>query len=125
MLERLSIQDVRYKTDAYAFVMESLSYTQKRFHRARHVNGRELLEGMKELLINRYGPMALTVLRYWGIRTTDDFGNIVFNLVKNRVLSKSEEDNLDTFRNAYDFYEVFDRGYRKELDKKISRMRSA
>ena len=125
ILEIICTNDLRYKLDAYEFVMEALSYTQKKFQRTKHVNGLELLEGMKELLLSKYGPMALTVLNHWGIQATDDFGNIVFNLVENKVLSKSEEDNLDSFRNVYDFYEVFDRGYRKDLEKRISRMRSA
>jgi len=79
---------------------------------------------MKELLINKYGPMTITVLKHWGINNTEDFGNIVFNLVENRVLSKTEDDTIEEFRNGYDFGEVFDYGYRQKLAKKISRMRS-
>ena len=125
IIERIFLKDNRYKHDAYLFVMESLSYTQKKFKRYRHVSGEELLEGMKELLLNKFGPMTITVLNYWGIRSTDDFGNIVFNLVENRVLSKTDEDNIDHFRNRYNFDEVFNQGYRQQLAKKISRMRSS
>ena len=73
--------------------------------------------------MERFGPMALTVLRYWRIHATEDFGNIVFNLVAKRVLSKTEEDRIEGFRNKYDFEEVFEKGYRSLLAKKISRMR--
>lgn len=123
IVDRIHTQDNRYREDAYAFVMEALSYTQKKFKCDRHVNGEELLIGMKELLMNKFGPMTLTVLKYWGIQSTEDFGNIVFNLVDNRVLSKTDDDCMENFRNGYDFEEVFDRGYRKQLAKKISRMR--
>ena len=124
ILEIICEKDRRYRQDAYEFVMEALAYSQKKFRRTRHVTGTELLEGTKELLLNKYGPLALTVLHHWGIRSTEDFGQIVFNLVGNRVLSKSEEDNLEIFRDGYDFQEVFKQGYRKDLERRISRMRS-
>lgn len=124
IIEKIHEKDPRYKAGAYIFVMEAMSYTQRRFGRSRHVTGEELLDGIKELLIKRFGPMTVTVLYHWGIKSTEDFGNIVFNLVDNRVLSKTEDDDINQFRNGYDFQEVFDRGYRKQLHKKISRMRS-
>ncbi len=117
-------KDLRYKPDAYEFVMEALSFTQKKYRRSRHVSGKELLEGMKELLLHKYGPMAITVLNHWGVETTKDFGHIVFNLVDNKVLSKSEDDDIDSFEDGYDFEEAFTRGYRRQLEKRISRMRS-
>lgn len=124
IIDSIKVRDPRYKEDAYSFVMEALSYTQKKNKSTKHVSGEEILNGMKELLIKKFGPMTLTVLEYWGINSTEDFGNIVFNLVENNVLSKTENDNIEVFRNAYDFEEVFDHGYRQQLIKKISRMRS-
>lgn len=116
-------QDTRYHMDAYEFVLDALTYTQKKFRRSKHVTGRELLEGIKVLLMERFGPMTLTVLRHWGVQSTEDFGNIVFNLVDRKVLSKTEEDNIESFRNVYDFDKVFNKGYRQGLAKKISRLR--
>ena len=124
ILDVICGQDPRYRQDAYEFVMEALTFSQKKFARSKHVSGTELLQGMKELLLSKYGPMTLTVLTYWGIHSTEDFGHIVFNLVENKILSKSEEDNIESFRGGYDFQEVFDLGYRRDLAKRISRMRS-
>jgi uncharacterized repeat protein (TIGR04138 family) len=124
IIEEIYERDCRYKEDAYIFVMEALAYTQKKFKLAKHVRGENLLIGMREYLLDKYGPMTMTVLRHWGIKSTEDFGNIVFNLVENQVLSKTEDDNIEEFRNGYDFEEVFDSGYRKQLARKISRMRS-
>ena len=124
IIEEIFEKDTRYSSDAYVFVMEALSYTQKRFHCSKHVTGEELLDGMRELLLERFGPMTLSVLEHWGIKSTEDFGNIVFNLVENKVLSKTEDDDITHFRNGYDFKEAFHVGYRKELAKKISRMKS-
>ncbi|HBR15577.1 MAG TPA: hypothetical protein DD723_08590 [Candidatus Omnitrophica bacterium] len=124
IVENIFEKDGRYRMDAYAFVMDALLYTQKKFKCVKHVTGDEILEGMKELLLNKFGPMTMSVLRHWGIKSTEDFGNIIFNLVDSNVLSKTAEDDIDKFRNAYDFEEVFNYGYRKQLHKKISRMRS-
>ena len=123
IIETIYVRDTRYKEDAYAFVMEALSFTQKKYKRFKHVSGEEMLEGIKDLLLDKFGPMTLTVLKYWGIRSTEDFGNIVFNLVENKVLSKTDEDKIESFKNAYDFVEVFDHDYRKQLAKKIRRKR--
>ena len=123
-VENIYAKDIRYKEDAYVFVMEALAYTQKKFKRPKHVKGEEMLKGLRELLLEKFGPMTMTVLEHWGVKSTEDFGNIVFNLVENRVLSKTQDDSIEEFRDGYDFGEAFDSGYRKQLAKKISRMRS-
>ena len=123
ILQLICQKDSRYKEDSYEFVLEALTFTQKKFREKRHVSGKELLEGIKILLMKEFGPFTLTVLKHWGVERTDDFGNIVFNLVEQKVLSKTEEDSIDSFRNAFDFEVVFDRGYKQGLEKKISKMR--
>ena len=123
LLSEIYEGDTRYRQDAYEFVLEALSFTQRKYRRTKHVTGDELLDGIKELLMERFGPMAITVLRYWRVYATDDFGNIVFNLVEKKILSKTEEDDIAGFRNKYDFNEVFEKGYSSRLAKKISRMR--
>ena len=123
ILDQICTRDPRYKEDAYEFVLEALSYTQQKFKRPKHVKGKELLEGIKILLMERFGPMTLTVLRYWGIENTQDFGNIVFNLVEKKVLSKTEEDDIESFKDVYDFEKVFNTGYRNSLHKKVSRLK--
>lgn len=116
-------RDRRYKRDAYDFVMESLSYAKKKFNCPRHVTGDELLESIRELLLHKFGPMTMAVLKHWGINNTEDFGHVVFNLVENKLLSKTQEDNIEIFRNRYDFEKVFHHGYREQLARRISRMR--
>ncbi len=123
-VEKICEKDPRYKYDAYVFVMEGLAFTQKKFRRTKHVSGEELLEGLRELLLEKFGPMTLRVLEHWGIQGTEDFGNIVFNLVDNKVLSKTEEDTIESFREGYDFHEAFSEGYRKKLLEDIRQMRA-
>jgi len=106
-IEAILVLDPRYKFEAYSFVMAGLHHTVTKLSRPRHVSGRELCEGLKEYALQQFGPMAKTVLDYWGIHRTDDFGNIVFHLVESHLLKKTEEDSLRDFENVYDFNQAF------------------
>ena len=103
--------------------MEALSFSQVNFKKSKHISVEELLTGIKALLLKKFGPLTVTVLKHWGIKATDDFGNIVYNLVENKVLAKDTQDHYDSFKNAYDFDEVFNKGYRKQLAKRLKTMR--
>jgi len=117
-IEVIVEKDPRYKTEAYAFVFAALSYIQTKLNKPRHVTGKELLEGIRELALDRYGKMAKTVLEHWGVKKTDDFGEIVFNLVEAGLLGKTDKDRKEDFKDVYDFEEVFEKGY--ELGMKTS-----
>lgn len=106
-IERITAQDSRYKLDAYEFIMQALHFTQNKLKKVSHVTGRELSEGIKDFAIEQYGPMAMTVLAHWGIKKTDDFGNIVFNMIEKKLLSKTEEDSIEDFKDVYDFRFAF------------------
>ena len=119
-LRALVKEDPRYAYGAYEFVFEALGHTQHELGRdsdelpmrERHVSGRQLLEGIRELALERFGLMAMTVLRQWGIQSTADFGEIVFNLVANDLLKKTDEDRREDFRDVFDFEEAFRTYYR-------------
>ena len=102
----------KYKFEAYGFVMAALHHTVSKFEKARHVTGQELLRGIREYALEQYGPLTRTVLNYWGIKKTEDFGKIVFALVEVGVLRKQPEDKIEDFKDVYDFEEAFDRGYK-------------
>ncbi|MEI6631528.1 MAG: Minf_1886 family protein [bacterium] len=107
-LEEIIHRDSRYKPDAYEFIMQALLVTQKKLKRSGHVSGRELLEGIRELALEQYGPLARVVLEHWGIKTTQDLGEIVFNMIEEGLLGKTEEDSRNDFKDIYDFSKVFD-----------------
>lgn len=101
----------RYHEAAYIFMLSALHRVLQRLDRPRHITGRELAEGARDLALEDYGPMARTVLEHWGIRSTDDFGGVVFALVECGVLVKEESDSPDDFQEVFDFAEVFDQNY--------------
>jgi uncharacterized repeat protein (TIGR04138 family) len=76
-------------------------------HAHRHVSGQELLHGLREFALKEYGPMSKAVLNEWGIKTTDDIGQIVFNLVNSGVLGKNDTDSPGDFKNVFTFDDAF------------------
>ena len=108
-------KDKRYDPEAYSFIMTSLDYTIKKLKRKGHVTGQELSEGVKDYCLDQFGPLARLVLEKWGIKSTNDFGEIVFNLINSGLLGKTEEDRKEDFHNRYDFKEAFDKGCKYSL----------
>ncbi|OQA57431.1 MAG: hypothetical protein BWY42_00564 [Candidatus Omnitrophica bacterium ADurb.Bin277] len=106
-IESILEQNPDYKFEAYTFVLAALHDTVSGLKKPRHVSGPELLEGIRSYGIRQFGPMTLTVFRYWGIKSTLDFGKIVFALIDVKLLSKQPEDKLEDFENGYDFEEAF------------------
>lgn len=113
---RVLDQDDRYHVNAYRFVYGALARAQQVFGRNpgsddpahRHVTGRELLEGARQLAIEEFGPLAPAVFRSWGVHRTEDFGEIVFNLVEANLMGKTDTDTREDFANGFDFDKAFD-----------------
>ncbi len=120
-LRKVWKQDSRYRLEAYVFLFDALDKTVKSAARdketgaSRHVSGQELLDGMRIHASRTFGPLAAQVWRTWGIKSTLDWGQIVFNLVENELLRRQETDSLDDFRDGYDFDEVFVSAYSPAL----------
>ncbi|NOX96773.1 MAG: hypothetical protein GXO98_01655 [Nitrospirae bacterium] len=108
-MEKIIEADSRYRVEAYSFVMEALAFTLRKLEKTRHVSGQELLEGIKEYALQQFGPMTRTVFEHWGVRCTEDFGEIVFNMVKAGLMGRTARDSKDDFKKGYDFREVFDK----------------
>ncbi len=117
-------KDGRYDVGAYLYLFEALGFTQRALKRdslskdrsKRHVTGRELLEGIRRYALKQFGFMARVVFEGWGVKRTDDFGEIVFNLVDASLLGKSDTDSREDFHAVYDFRDALDGAYRFDGD---------
>lgn len=107
----LRARNPRYQEAAYVFVLSALNYVLERLVEPRHISGREMAEGVRDLALERFGPMARTVLEHWGIERTDDVGEIVFALVEMGVLIKQDEDTRDDFIDVFSFDDAFEQQY--------------
>ncbi|HEY1628329.1 MAG TPA: Minf_1886 family protein [Tepidisphaeraceae bacterium] len=108
-----------YPLEAFHFVQQGLSYSVEKFHGGvtdpkarRHISGQQLCEGLREFALMKWGLLARTVLRRWEINNTFDFGRIVFAMVDNGLMQKTDEDNVEDFRDVYDFKSAFEADYR-------------
>jgi len=110
-IRKIVAADERYQFDAYLFVQDAIDYTQKSLGRhkqgQKHVSGKELLDGIRDYALDKFGPMTPTVLAEWGIRSCEDFGEIVFNLIQHEQATQSQSDSRDDFKGGYNFHEAF------------------
>lgn len=81
----------------------------------RHITGQDLCLGLRDLALTRWGFLAPVVLRHWGLRSTRDFGEMVFALVNNNLLKKQPDDCIEDFDKVFDFHEAFTRSFRIHL----------
>ena len=113
--------------EAYEFVSEAVSFTQQRLGRGadaddedaegdRHVSGAELARGVCDLAIVSFGMMAPVVFKQWNVKTTDDVGRIVFDLIGVGCLSKSDRDSPEDFHDLFDLRQALTDGFELTLD---------
>lgn len=134
-LAELLEEDKRYDVAAYEFVFNALHYAQAVLQMGterpseptglsddeseeesdepqRHVTGQELCEAIRQYAIRQYGYMAKVVLNSWGIHTTGDFGEIVFNLIRFGRMRKTPDDRREDFDDVYDFETAFEQEFK-------------
>ena len=103
----------KFHAHAYDFVFSAMRFTQENLGRNRsseqfgHITGPELLDGVRELGLRHFGMLAIPVFSRWGIRSTDDFGRIVFELIERGEMRKTDDDHLTDYQGVYDFRKVF------------------
>jgi uncharacterized repeat protein (TIGR04138 family) len=128
-LPRIIARDPRFSIDAYAFVIEALDHARLQklsAYRSRpdaaprrpggpsrsrgrtpkgasHVTGQQLCQSVRALALSQYGLLAATVLAHWGIRSTSDIGDIVYNMIATGDLEKTPSDSRSDFDNVFDF----------------------
>jgi uncharacterized repeat protein (TIGR04138 family) len=131
-LPRIIACDPRFPVEAYAFVLEALDHARiqklnalgrggphkspasstgpgrsrargRRAPKVGHVTGRELCDSVRKLALAQYGLLAATVLGHWGIRSTSDIGDIVYNMIATGDLEKTPSDSRSDFNNVFDF----------------------
>jgi uncharacterized repeat protein (TIGR04138 family) len=78
----------------------------------RHVTGQELCEAIRQFALEQYGYMAKLVLSNWGMHSTRDFGEIVFNLIRIGRMRKTPQDRREDFDDVFDFDQAFCRQFR-------------
>jgi uncharacterized repeat protein (TIGR04138 family) len=106
--EEIASEDGRFRPQALRFVQEGLGYTAKKVAaEPGHVSGKALCEGLRRLAVKRWGRLAMLVLNTWGVKTTRDFGELVYLMIEHKWMSAQPTDSIDDFNDVYDFRTVF------------------
>ncbi|HBJ37811.1 MAG TPA: hypothetical protein DDZ51_24250 [Planctomycetaceae bacterium] len=124
--------DTRFKFEAYQFVREALAYAHEQMLAAaaaaappvksddpkapaddrggftgHHITGQQLCEACRQYGLQQYGYLTAMVLASWGVRSTSDFGEIVYNLISIEQMRKSDSDRREDFDEVYSFDTAF------------------
>jgi uncharacterized repeat protein (TIGR04138 family) len=122
-MRKLLKEDSRYKYEAYQFIREALQFAHEHLPELsqatmaresfskphpKHITGQQLCEACRRYAIDQYGYLADMVLASWGITSTSDFGEIVYNLIRIEQMRKSESDRREDFDDVYSFEGAFE-----------------
>lgn len=136
VIRKLLEDDPRYCFEAYRFVFEALSFAQSELGYGteapqpsdeigdpesadaapigdveRHLTGQQLCEALRLFALDQFGYMAKCVFNQWGIHSTGDFGEVVFNLIRIGQMRKTESDRREDFDDVFDFEADLGRRY--------------
>ncbi len=138
MLELLK-EDRRYAFDAYLFLFEALTYAQTVMGLGseqpsepeasgeeedddddeavpeRHVTGQQLCEAIRAYAHEQFGYLAKQVLNSWGVNSTGDFGEMVYNLIRIGHMRKTPKDRREDFDDVFDFEVDLRQKYRIQI----------
>ncbi len=120
-IQELLESDKRFKLEAYKFVREALLFAHENLELGksesvendesnppRHVTGQQLCEACRLYAIEQYGYLAKMVLSKWGVHSTSDFGELVYNLIRIEQMRKSDTDRREDFDDVFSFDDAFE-----------------
>lgn len=118
-MRNLLEEDQRFPIEAYQFIRESLQYAHEHLdvigaeppmdpEGPRHLTGQQLCEACRLYALDQYGFLARLVLSSWGLNSTSDFGELVYNLIRIEQMRKSETDRREDFDDVYRFENAFE-----------------
>lgn len=92
----------KYTPDAYEFVTTGVIEQVQAMEEPRHLSALEVLQNLRDQLLENFGLLAPAVLKEWNIRQASDIGEIVFDLIEMQILSASEDDKRSDFNIEFD-----------------------
>ena len=102
--EDIVAKDDRYDGRAYALLMDVVHYLGKD---GAHMDAQAVMDAFRETALDQFGPLAYRVLTEWGLKSCEDIGEMMFNLVEFHRIQRDENDTQEGFVGGYDFEEAF------------------
>jgi len=96
------IKNPQFPSEAYAFVLNSLNYSLKmdatKVRNLTHNSmASQLIDACESFAKQTHGKDAKAQLKKWGIQTSGDIGDIVFDLIESGTLRKTTEEKREDF----------------------------
>lgn len=99
-------QNTRFDREAYIFIFHVLYLIVKREGNG-YIPARELLDIIRTYAIGEFACLAFTVFEQWGVKTTDDIGTIVRELIDADATKIKTKYRKASFENIFDLKTAF------------------
>ena len=99
-------KDNRYNPRAYVLLMDVIRFLGGE-NGDKHMTGEDILDEFRELTLDQFGPLSYRVLAEWGVKSTEDVGEMMFNLAESHRIGRDEGDSAESFAGGYNFKEAF------------------
>ncbi len=99
--KKLARQDSRYPATAFFYLINTLREMLNRRKEGEHVTGKEVCLTLRQNLLDDFSLLAPDVLHAWNIVETNDFGNMVYDMVEAGIFSTSPQDSRADFVDVY------------------------
>ena len=99
-------KDKLFTPAAYPFIFLGLEFCNQAYP-DQELDAKLICEGLQLYAFNEFGRLTYHVLFEWGLRSTEDFGKIIFSLIDKGFLEADENDCPENFVNIYNFKEKF------------------
>ena len=107
-LDEIATQDGRFSPQMLKFVYEGLGFTIKKLaEEPGHIKGQTLCDGLRQMALEKWGRLAMLVLNCGGVKSTKDFGEIVYLMIDHKWMSSQPTDSIEDFENTFDFKTAF------------------
>ncbi|MCO6456686.1 MAG: hypothetical protein J5I93_15415 [Pirellulaceae bacterium] len=97
----------QYAADAWYFVLQVIPLTSDPTRKSNHVSAADFCWMLHDHALDRFGPRAAETLSGWGVRSTRDFGRIVYGLIDAGLILRSDEDRIEQFDDVFEFDQAF------------------
>jgi uncharacterized repeat protein (TIGR04138 family) len=104
-VKRILDRDDHWPFEAFDFVRKAVEKAIEKAADAGtrgHVAGPQIVESARDLALQDYGAMAVYTLGQWKLQCATDVGHVVFLLIEEGLLAKSDDDRLEDFENVFD-----------------------
>lgn len=113
-INQLIARHPEYAAEAYYFMRNAIDYAAEQLNKSDqspHLSAEELYLGACAYALDEYGPLARHLLASWNLRSSHDFGCIVYNLIEAGIFGRQNSDRQDEFEHLPPLCDILESPY--------------